>query len=256
MKRSPRSPRTPSNLSESTNHKLNMYALAARAAGVGLGLLALTQSAEAKIVYTATWAEITPGAKLALDLNHDGINDFSLSNLVMSTTRSFRDTFKVLASKNNEVWGAGSYAAALRAGVRIGPGKRFRPGNSLMATDTANCNSVTCHFASKGPWINVTGRYLGLKFSIKGKIHYGWARLDVTVTHGGVYAALTGYAYETVPNTPIVAGKTSGPEAPASSMFPNAAVLSVPAAQPRSLGWLAQGARVLDMWRKRDTTEE
>jgi hypothetical protein len=30
-----------------------------------------------------------------------------------------------------------------------------------------------------GPWKNVLHRYLELKFIIKGKIHYGWARLKV-----------------------------------------------------------------------------
>jgi len=42
--------RVPSQLSESLHHRLNMYAIAAGAAGVGA--LALAQPAEAKIVYT------------------------------------------------------------------------------------------------------------------------------------------------------------------------------------------------------------
>jgi len=30
-----------------------------------------------------------------------------------------------------------------------------------------------------GNWANVHNRYLGVEFKIKGKIHYGWARLSV-----------------------------------------------------------------------------
>ncbi len=60
----------------------------------------------------------------------------------------------------------------------------------------------------EGPWLNVKNRYLGLKFIIKGKDHFGWARLTTT----GRIALLTGYAYETIPNKPIIAGKTKGPE--------------------------------------------
>jgi len=49
MKRSPRTTRTPSNLSQLTHKRLNIYALAASAAGVGM--LALAQPADANIVY-------------------------------------------------------------------------------------------------------------------------------------------------------------------------------------------------------------
>jgi hypothetical protein len=58
-----------------------------------------------------------------------------------------------------------------------------------------------------GPWTNgVSGKgfkahYLGLKLLINGKFHYGWARVDSTDS------VLTGYAYETVHDRPIVAGQ-------------------------------------------------
>jgi len=69
-----------------------------------------------------------------------------------------------------------------------------------------------------GYWLNggkgVKNRYLGLKFAIRGRIHYGWARLSVTITHGRPYitATLTGFAYETVANRPIITGHTKGPD--------------------------------------------
>lgn len=87
-----------------------------------------------------------------------------------------------------------------------------------------------------GPWENsgkgVKNRYLGLRFTFKGKIHYGWARLNFPNPPG---ATLTGYAYETVPNKPIITGKTKGPD-----------VITV---QPASLGRLAQGSAGLAAWR-------
>jgi len=63
-----------------------------------------------------------------------------------------------------------------------------------------------------GPWHNVKNRYLGMKFLIKGKPHFGWARLNASCSPkvGGVTGLLTGYAYETIPNKPIVTGKTKG----------------------------------------------
>ena len=60
---------------------------------------------------------------------------------------------------------------------------------------------------------DVKNRYLGFKFQIKGKIHYGWARLNVTGSGlGTIVATMTGYAYETIPNKAIVAGRTKGTE--------------------------------------------
>ncbi len=78
----------------------------------------------------------------------------------------------------------------------------------------------------------MTGRYLGLKFQIKGETHYGWARLNVSVrAQGGVNitATLTGYAYETIANKAIIAGKTKGEDE----------------SQGATLGALAAGAAAL-----------
>ena len=60
-----------------------------------------------------------------------------------------------------------------------------------------------------GPWINVTNRYLGLKFLIGGTPHYGWVRITTSTT---AHPLITGYAYETTPNTSIKDGTISGPE--------------------------------------------
>jgi hypothetical protein len=62
------------NLSEALHHHLNMYAIAAGAAGVGI--LALAQPAEGKIVYTPAHKNAVLG--INLDLNHDGIADFRI----------------------------------------------------------------------------------------------------------------------------------------------------------------------------------
>jgi hypothetical protein len=53
-----------------------MYTLAASAAGVSL--LALVHPAEAKAVYTKVHQVIGPDGSYKLDLNHDGITDFTI----------------------------------------------------------------------------------------------------------------------------------------------------------------------------------
>jgi hypothetical protein len=64
------SARKTANLSESIHKQLNMYAIAAGAAGVSI--LALVQPAEAKVVYTSANGKLD-GKPLPIDLNHDGI---------------------------------------------------------------------------------------------------------------------------------------------------------------------------------------
>jgi hypothetical protein len=60
-----------------------------------------------------------------------------------------------------------------------------------------------------GSWINVNDRYLGVKFTINGETHYGWARLSVQAVPPITFTAtLTGYAYETIRNKSISAGQT------------------------------------------------
>ena len=90
-----------------------------------------------------------------------------------------------------------------------------------------NINSSSVAF---GPWVNRADRYMGIDFWIKGHggSHYGWARFSVKVKGKEITAILTGYAYETTPNKPIIAGKTKGPD-----------VITV---DPGSLGRLAQGS--------------
>jgi len=114
------------------------------------------------------------------------------------------------------------------------------------------CGSSLCtHSTTRGPlsgnWINVTNRCLGLKFLIKGKAHYGWARLNDTLSQSKITVILTGYAYETVTGKPIIAGNTHGPD---DTEQPAPASMIRPAEKPATLGMLAVGARGLSTWRR------
>ncbi len=244
MKHSPRPPRALSSLSDSAHHQLNMYALAA-----SVGLVTLTQSAEAKIVYTPAHRVILSKHEILLDLNHDRIADFSISNHSFCTTDVCGRSLFARPRGNNKVVGAKGiggpfYAFALKLGSRIGPKQPFS-GMLMAASGT--------EYATVGPWLNVENRYLGLKFFIKGQVHYGWARLNVKAAGMKITAILTGYAYETIPNQPIVAGKTKGPEAVGTVERPNPAALTESAPEPPTLGLLALGAPALSVWRRENS---
>jgi hypothetical protein len=250
----PSGPRKTANLSESIHQQLTMYALAASAAGVGA--LGLGQTAQAKIVYTPANVNIVPnGGLVHLDLNHDGSPDFGLSNKLRTTSASAATLKVVQEASANEIWGKGLpcyaglsslCAAALPKGRKVGPKGQFQqdPQSGLFMADFSH------EEVWWGPWLNVKQAYLGLKFKINGKFHYGWARLSVKVLKDQfkITATLTGYAYETIPGKAIIAGATKGPD----DAEPTAA-LSSHTPEPVTLGALALGAPGLSIWRRKES---
>jgi hypothetical protein len=221
-------------------HKnLSAYSLGATAAGVAA--LAMMPQATAEIVYTPADHEIQPnrgGNGYLLDLNHDGVNDFLIVNFY-STTSALLNVWVSPEHTANEIFSNGAgYAAAIPAGVAIGSNGKFHPAQSMdMANDdfpVGNC---------QGPWKDASNKYLGFKFEIDGETHFGWARLSVTCfTPAAARVLLTGYAFETVANQPIVTGKTSGPAE-------RSAIGSTATSQASQLGLLAVGSQGLTLWR-------
>jgi hypothetical protein len=276
--------RLPRSLNESLEKRVASYAAAARADGVGssatvaepektnlityvtgaagAGLLLAAAPASARIVYTPTYTAIPVGFPCStcgplpvvpLDLNHDGINDFSLAAETIGDGGDFHKfTMSVTPDqKSNGILGKiqtlRSYsqtgppgtchvASALAAGHRIGAGSRFGPYAVMAVAAEGDIGFYQC-----GYWGGAQGRFLGLEFTVQGQKHFGWARLNGRT--------LTGYAYETVPSKPIRAGQT-GPVA--DNLLPElrSAPPSSASLQPPGLGLLALGWRGLDAWRK------
>jgi len=238
-------PRKTFKISDSLDWQLNSYALMASAAGVSV--LALASASEAKIVYTKTYEVTRAGYPLYIDLNHDGINDFLLRTTYYAGTSYFAVGLDASGNRNVKNVVAGkryshssyflSAASALPRGAPIGPKRHFSDPHPFMAMEFFDKDVPSSQYSDLGPWVGngggVRNRYLGLKFVIHGKVHYGWARLSVAVGHRRQYedvtGTLTGYAYETVPNKPIIAGKTKGADV---IMFP-----------PDTLGGLALGRK-------------
>jgi hypothetical protein len=191
--------------SDSLHKSLNAYTLAASAAGVGL--LTAAQPASAKIIYTPVHHIIGRNGHYHLNLNHDKLPDFSLVNSYFCNTDYCVDVLSALASGGNAVLGMHGflgipYAYALTRGNVIGPKQPFS--GQLMASSQSGQGTI-------GRWLNVNNGYLGLRFVVKDKVHYGWARMSVKVYGGAlIKTTVTGFAYETIANKPIIAGKTKG----------------------------------------------
>ena len=256
--KNPSQARIPTQLSKSLEGNLKHYALAATATGVGL--LAMSPGAEAKVIYTPANKTIPyNGVPVPIDLNHDGTDDFALSAIATYGARHSEAFIQVTPSTPvNRVWGlvekAGFRSASILAaadlplGVEVGPKGRFANGGAELLADRSLIEGTTTSTRNYlGGWANygkgVMNRFLGFSFTINNETHYGWARLNI-VWGLSPTATLTGYAYETVANQQIL---TAGVSAPANA--------SSTEAEPATLGHLAGGASAIPAWRIGRTPE-
>lgn len=247
--RSQRRPSAP--LASKLDKQLLGYAAAATAAGIGL--LTLAQPAEAKVVFTPSNLPIPEnGTSVQLDINHDGVPDFGFTASFyfgaapIAQLGLYRESLAAIPLQaSNEVGAMTSSkgfqcAARLPGKVTVGPGKNFKP-NQLLLFQVAG--DYTNQFSAHCPWLNKLGGFVGLKFVVNGETHYGWARISLA---GGTF--VRGYAYETIPNQPILTGATSSSNKDAAISDPPV----LPAPQPASLGLLTQGIAGLPVWRRRE----
>jgi hypothetical protein len=254
MKSTSVSTRTPRQLSESLLHQLNHYALAATAAGVAS--LAVAQAAEAKIVYTPAHIKIPAPARfglvqIPLDLNHDGA-EFVIENFFGgSAPNSYAFLDLAPTEFGNQALARNGFALALPAGKPV----RFNDAATYTFVMAGRRTSRGHTSAFAGPWANkgkgVKDRYLGLRFQIKGEVHYGWARLNVSFKSGEFSGLVTGYAYETIPNKAIITGKTNGTEEDGVEQLSQTS-LTAPTREPATLGLLALGSPGLSIWRREE----
>ena len=189
-------PRQPQSLSRPLGKRLLAYATVA-------GLAASASHAAAEVIYTPVHSYVH--LDFPIDLNHDGIVDFriissDLSGIGEVQVRPLVHGNRVAATDQSCAFYPGG-AAPLPQGVLIGPRLPFQAKANCMAfaSGTSGYN---------GAWLRVNDAYLGLTFVIDGKTHFGWARLHVNhdFYFCGCIAEIYGFAYETIPGKPIIAG--------------------------------------------------
>lgn len=198
-------PRATAHLTAKLERKLLAYATVATAAGIGV----VTVPAEGKVVYTPAHVLVGSGGlnSYNLDLNNDGVTDFVIDYSMTCDLACYHDLSAINKDgmrSDGVAEATRSHAAlAFRQGAHIGPKKAFHPYPTPMVQVTTTSSGGSFLF---GNWVNVKKRYLGLKFHANGKVHFGWARFNVRVEGANVTGTLTGYAYETIHDKPIIAG--------------------------------------------------
>jgi hypothetical protein len=236
-------------ISESLERFLNFYSITAAAASVGM--LALAQPAQAEIVITRMNKTVplctyTDPCSLAIDLNKDGVTDLKIQLLYSLARPNTARSLVAVGSNGADVVGTSGvpYASCLVRGAKIGPSARFYKDGQMEAS---NGDPGISHVLY-GKWSgNHPDRFLGVKFKISGKTHYGWVRVTVNSFPGQITATVTEYGYDTVANKAVKAGL---PGAAASAAEGDAAGRNV-ADSAASLGMLARGVDGLALLRRK-----
>jgi tetrahydromethanopterin S-methyltransferase subunit D len=143
-------------------NRLLAYVTAAGAAGVGLA--AIAQPAEAKIVYTPL-SNVQLYNLTTVDLNGDGVPDLSFK---FYSSNYGADQFVYPGAGGALVFGSlnNVYGPFPNPWLtRIGPKSKFSTERGLINA-VAGCHSTCENF---GLWVKQTDRYLGIKFLIAGK---------------------------------------------------------------------------------------
>jgi hypothetical protein len=202
---------------------------------------ACSSQAAAEVIYTPIQRHVR--SSFFIDLNHDGLEDFQIYSSLLSGA----GIVKVLPARGNRILAAGpdqcfldNAAAPLPGGAVIGPGKPFQASATCMAYLAYGALS------SGGLWKEAEHRYLGLAFEIDGTEHFGWARLSLSKFLFNNTAEIEGYAYETIPGKPIIAGDQGNDQGHDDGNATEASAASA------TLGALAAGAPALTLWRKEE----
>jgi len=246
----------------SSNHlsrQVAQYSIAAAVAGVSM--LALAAPAAGEVVVTRKTIPVPLTTLDALEpvkvsMANNGIDDF---RFYLAGDTGFRFLWVDRSNSSNGVIPSATYPATakiLPRAAKIGPSADFR----CCYVDVIEHSFTNTDGPRKfsGQWGgNPQNSYLGVRFLLNGQTHYGWIRLTVsTYANAGqpyMSAKITGYAYETVPNKPILAGTaatvTSASEKPtAKAQAPK----NIKNQAGPSLGMLAAGADALPVWRREE----
>jgi hypothetical protein len=192
-----------------------------------------TNPVGSKIVYTDLKSDSailkSPNNSFNLDLNNDGIVDFEfnytssacgdgliapeVSYTYLSIEPTSGDNMNM--ATNSSITSGLNLEPVLDSSTAIAPDSLWVNRSQYMLYGAAREGYIRC-MVVHGYWLNVSDKYIGLKFAIGNSTYYGWARLSSSyAATAAPYRHLTNgqlilkdYAYNSVPNQPILAGQT------------------------------------------------
>ena len=180
--------------------------------------IVMLSPAIAEVVYTPVNVSIPVNGSFYIDLDHDGVPDFTLRSHVLQDYCQFGDGYawnlSVTPASGNGVMAAdGYYADGLIQHRPVDSSQTFFSSTAILA----ELDWGYCGRGLYGEWLNLPNRYLGLSFRVAGDpdVHYGWAKVSEVAYvdqdwHLHTSTILQGFAYETIPGRGILTGQTAG----------------------------------------------
>jgi len=191
-----------------------------------ISAMLFSASANAQIVYTDVIPDSTMnciGSSLSctknynLDLNNDAITDFVLAAFHVAPPQIGLDKYSnVTASPLN----GNAVKDTLVNSIHVSIPLQFNTvidSNLLLSQSwqTSGSHSLkngiyggSSSDTVWGLWDSLSDYFLGLRILQSGQTHYGWVRLRVDVTRSYASFIVKDYAYNSIPNQPILAGQT------------------------------------------------
>jgi hypothetical protein len=134
----------------------------AAASAAGVGVIALAQPSQAKTVYTPENQTLEANQALTIDLNHDGIVDITLTNILGSEGGYLSAT---APGVNHIAMTRSFYASALLPGQKVGTEERWRAFSAFMDFCSSHNEATT----NRGPWSNVQAAILVWSSAFRGR---------------------------------------------------------------------------------------
>jgi hypothetical protein len=143
-----------------------------------------------------------------IDIDGDGTTDFVLTSMV-------NDTVYLTAQGNNQILVQNFFVGALLYGASIGSttaGYSWVGGQSIL--DNVMGNISTPYLIEAGNFIGLTDGYIGFDLVRGGSNYYGWMEVSSPNDSGlagdaGMSGTIIDWAYQTTPDTSILAGQAT-----------------------------------------------
>lgn len=164
-----------------------------------------------------------------IDFNNDGTAEFYIRDAGFEVTHTNAMLMFAWSENGNNIWTNGTLDAGgwddvkpLTAGTSIGSNGNWE----------AQGDAYLVNYYDETLFPSDADSYIGFRIKINGNTHYGWAKVHVSGTVStGLQIQWLQCAYESTPNTPIVAGSTGtgirDNELPMVTAYPNPVVNEV-----------------------------
>jgi len=171
---------------------------------IATGLLAMGANTQGQIIYHDVNPDVTltGSDSLNLDINNDGIIDFTLYHMHVVYGANVADVAMLTPKDTNKILSSGSYLQLLDLNDRISNNENVW---GTSGTFIAKGMYSGAPFES-GHWVGgVTDKFAGFRFAKNGNWYYGWARFDVAADAKSF--KIKDWGYNSFANSPIKAGQ-------------------------------------------------